>query len=75
VCTEKRERVRACTVCLERLSPKRLGLVVRAICVTRGTGDIARVASVNDHRVVPRSEAMREVACFTCAHGIRNRSV
>ena len=72
---EKRELVRPFAVGLERFSPERFGLLVRAIRVTRRAGGIAAAASMNDHRIVPRAETLREIASFTCPDGIRNGSI
>ena len=72
---KERELVRALAERLERLSPEGFRLLVRAVRVTRRAGDTAGAASMNDHRIVPRAETVYEIASFTSAGGIRNRSV
>src|SRR4051794_11564113 len=75
VSAKKSEFVRAFAKGVERLLPESLRLLVRATPVTRRPRHVAGTASMNDHRVVPGGETVREIACFPCADGIRHRSI
>ena len=68
---EKSKLVGSFAVRCERLRPQCLRFCVRTIDVAPCTAKPAGPTLVNDHRVVPRAQAVRQFERFASADGVR----
>ena len=57
---------------LEGLQPQRVGLLVRAINVTRRAGFVSSAAAMHHHRVVPHGKTVCQVERFARADSGRD---
>ena len=63
--SEECEFLRPLAAHLKGLQPQRLGLLVRAINVTRRPGFISGAATMDHHRVVPHGKTVCQVERFS----------